>query len=234
VRLEDLAAIPYELETRELEPGLLGLHRSPKFAIGQWTMIVQTTRGNLMWDPPNFIDDNIVEAVQKLGGVAAIAASHPHMFGAQVSWSHEFDGAPVWVNADDERWLCKTDPVIRIWRASQPVLDGITLVQAGGHFRGSAVAHWRDGAAGRGAMLTGDTIAGTSAAGWVSFMRSYLNKIPLSAATVERIVRRLEPYDFDSLYTLSADTVQSDAKQAVRRSADRYISWIRGDHDDDT
>jgi hypothetical protein len=230
----ELAAQPYELESPEREPGLAGLHRSPAFAIGQWTMLVRTPRGNLLWDPPNYIDDRVVTKVRDLGGVAAIAASHPHMFGAQVSWSRRFDGAPIWVSADDEHWLRRTDPAVRTWRGAEEVLPGITLVQCGGHFRGSAVAHWRDGAGGKGTLLTGDTIAGTAAYGWVSFLRSYPNKIPLSIAAVERIVSRLEPYEFDSLYTLNGDAITTDAKAAVRRSADRYISWVRGDHDDDT
>ena len=63
--------------------------------------------------------------------------------------------------------------------------------------RGSAVAHTADGT-----LLTGDTIAGCHAPGWVSFPRNYPRHVPMSAAVVRRIVETLEPYDYDRLYTL--------------------------------
>jgi hypothetical protein len=231
--LNELSSVGYELRVRELEPGLFGVHREPEFAIGQWSMLLQTSAGNLLWDPPNFLDDRVAKEIRQLGGVTVIAASHPHMYGAQVSWSHAFDSAPVWVNTADERWLQRRDPVIRTWSGTQDVLPGVRLVQCGGHFPGSAIAHWQQGAAERGALLTGDTISNVAAAGWVTFMRSYVNRIPLSAAAVERIVARLKPYDYERLYTLNGGIVQH-AKEAVRRSADRYIGWVRGDFDSDT
>jgi hypothetical protein len=73
-----------------------------------------------------------------------------------------------------------------------------------------------------------------AAAGWVTFLRSYVNRIPLSAAAIERIIDRLEPYDYERLYTLNGGTVERDAKAVVRRSAGRYIGWVRGDFDADT
>jgi hypothetical protein len=94
--------------------------------------------------------------------------------------------------------------------------------------------HSAAGAAGRGVLLTGDTIARVAATGWVTFMRSYPNRIPLSAAVVDRIVHQLDSYHYDRLYTLNGDIIDRDAKAAVRRSADRYIAWVRGDFDTDT
>ena len=232
--MAELAVSPYELEIRELEPGLFGVRREPEFAVGQCSMLLQTARGNLLWDPPGFVDDRVVDRIGQLGGIAAVAASHPHVFGAQVSWSHAFGAVPVWVNAADERWLQRRDPVIRTWSGAEEVLPGVRLVQCGGHFPGSAVAYWRQGASGDGVLLTGDTIADVAAAGWVTFLRSYVNRIPLSAAAVERIVDRLEPYDYERLYTLNGGIVERDAKAVVRRSADRYIGWVRGDFDADT
>jgi hypothetical protein len=55
-------------------------------------------------------------------------------------------------------------------------------------------------------------------------MRSYPNYIPLSAATVRRIVDRLEPFAFERIYGGWFDlVVRRDAKAALRRSAERYI-----------
>jgi len=164
------------------------------------------------------------------GGVAAIAASHPHMFGAQVAWSRHFNDAPVYVAAADQEWVQRTDPVIRTWDEPTEVLHGVTLHRIGGHFAGSAVARF-PGADGRGALLTGDTVAGTPDERWVSFMRSFPNKLPLSAAVVQKVASRVLELDFDRLYDNFGARVASDAQSWVRRSADRYVAWVRGDFD---
>ena len=49
-------------------------------------------------------------------------------------------------------------------------------------------------------LLTGDTVACTPDEHWVSFMRSFPNKLPLSAAVVEKVAGRVLALDFDRLY----------------------------------
>ena len=62
---------------------------------------------------------------------------------------------------------------------------------------------------------------------YVSFMYSYPNMIPLNASAVERIVGAVEPFDFDRIYGGWWDSiVASEAKTAVKRSAERYIKAI--------
>ena len=80
-------------------------------------------------------------------------------------------------------------------------------------------------------LLSGDTVAGTPDQHWVSFMRSYPNKVPLSAAVVAKVAERVLPLDFDRLYDNFGGRVDADAADWVRRSADRYIAWVRGDFD---
>lgn len=224
--LDELAAEEHELVHEELEPGIHRLNRAPAFGIGQWTHLVRTPRGNLMWDPPNHLDEPLAAKIEELGGAAVIVASHPHMYASQVSWSHRLGGVPVLVHAADRQWVQREDPVIREWSGTEEVLPGVTLIEAGGHFPGAAVAHVASGA-----LLTGDTIVPVVAEGWVTFMRSYPNTIPLSAGLVRRIVDRLEPYEFERIYGLIGRKVLSDAKGAVRRSAQRYIAWVSGEND---
>jgi len=229
--LERLAADGHELVHQELELGIHRLNREPAFGIGQWTHLVQTSLGNLLWDPPNHLDQPLAEKVDELGGAAVIVASHPHMYGSQVSWSHRLGHIPVLVHSADRQWVRREDPVIREWSGTEQILPGVTLIEAGGHFPGAAVAHLAGGSDGNGVLLAGDTIVPVAAAGWVTFMRSYPNKIPLSAGLVQRIVDRLEPYEFERLYGLLGGKVLGDAKGAVRRSAQRYIAWVSGAND---
>ncbi len=227
------AAEGCHLEIRELEPDLYGLTASPRADIGQTALLVRTSGGNLLWDVPGYLDDAGVAAVADLGGIAAIMASHPHMYGAQLQWARAF-AAPVWVSAKDRAWVRRDGPEIRAWSEPFEVLPGIRAAQPGGHFPGSAVAHWAAGADGRGVLLTGDTIAAVPASGWVSFLRSYPNRIPLSAAVVARVAGAVADTEFDRLYDNFNGVVAVDARAAVARSAERYIQWVRGDHDADT
>lgn len=231
--LAELRAAGYSSRVDEVESNLFGITIEPALGIGQRGLLLRTPNGNLLWDPSGFLDDAAIERVRELGGVAAIATSHPHMFGAQVEWGKAFGGPSVYVAEADKAHVRRPDPAIRYWSGSEEVLPGVTLVQCGGHFKGSAVAHWV-GADGRGVLLAADTIPATPDGQWVSFMRSYPNNIPLSAAAVERVVSAVEPYEFDRTYSSFGNHVPADAKAVVRRSADRYIGWISGKFDADT
>jgi hypothetical protein len=153
--------------------------------------------------------------------------SHPHFYGVCVEWSHAFGEAPIYIPTADRRWVMRPDPAIRNWEGTIEPLPGLTLIQCGGHFDGSAVLHWAAGAEGRGALLTGDTITVVSDRRFVSFMRSYPNDIPLPAAIVRQIVAAVAPYRFDRIYGGWWDRViDRDGPAAIHRSADRYIRWI--------
>src|SRR5436190_391043 len=70
------------------EPNLIEIGTEPVFAIGQRALLVQAPGGNVLWDCLTLIDDATVAAVQALGGIAAIAISHPHYYSSMVEWSH--------------------------------------------------------------------------------------------------------------------------------------------------
>jgi hypothetical protein len=55
-------------------------------------------------------------------------------------------------------------------------------------------------------------------------MYSYPNFVPLDAAGVRRIVSMLEPFSFNKLYgAWPKFVVQGNGKDALRRSAERYL-----------
>ena len=170
-----------------------------------------------------------METIRSLGGIRAIAVSHPHTVGSLVEWSHAFDNAPIYWHADNREWVMRPDPAFVFWEGETcQLMDGLTLIRCGGHFPGSDVLHWSAGAEGRGALLTGDTLQVAQDRRFVSFMYSYPNMIPLNAKKVEHIVESVESYEFDRIYGGWWDLiVKNDAKAAVKRSAERYIQAIR-------
>src|SRR3954447_14752603 len=195
-------------------------------------MLLKTDDGNLLWAPIGYVDDDAVRRVRELGTVVAVVASHPHMYGVQVEWSHRLGSPPVLVSESDVRWLARPDPVVETWTGERELLPGLTLSQPGGHFPGSAVLHWTQGADGSGVLLAGDTVFANPDRRSVAFMRSYPNHLPLSAAVVERVTAHLERFAFDRLYGNFANVIDRDARTILRASADRHIAWVRGDHDD--
>ncbi|MCX7521439.1 MBL fold metallo-hydrolase [Microbacterium sp. STN6] len=229
--LDELRSAGTRVNIAELEPGLFGITSTPAVGIGQTALLVTTPAGNLLWDPTGYIDDEGARRVRELGGVAAIIASHPHMYGVQVEWSRAFDDAPVYVAEVDRDWVQRESDGIRSITDAAQVLPGVTVHRIGGHFAGSLVAHWPAGADGRGVLLAGDAIFPGPDGRTVSFLRSYPNRLPLSAAVVDRLARSVEPLAFDRLYNNFASVVERDAKAVVRGSADRYMAWVRGDFD---
>jgi glyoxylase-like metal-dependent hydrolase (beta-lactamase superfamily II) len=214
---------------KSVEPGLTGIGTHPTFAIGQRALLVQTAHGNILWDCISLIDDPTIAAVQALGGVSAIAISHPHFYSSMVEWSHAFD-APIYLHTADRQWVMRPDPAIHFWEGETRSLgEGVTLIRCGGHFPGGTVLHWAAGAEGRGALLSGDILQVVSDRRYVSFMYSYPDLIPLPASAVRRIVSAVEPFQFDRIYGGWWDrVVATDAKAAVARSAGRYIAAIEG------
>jgi hypothetical protein len=216
-------------EVKEEEPGLTGIGTTPSFAIGQRALLVQAPGGNVLWDCISLIDDATVAAVRELGGIAAIAISHPHYYSSMIEWSHAFD-APIYIHADERQWVMRPDPAVRFWEGETVSLgDGLTLIRCAGHYAGAQVLHWATGAEGRGALLTGDILQVVQDRRYVSFMYSYPNLIPLPAASVRRIVAAVEPFPYDRIHgAWWGRIIARDAKAAVARSAERYIAAIEG------
>lgn len=231
ITLEELSAAGQTLSWTNNEPDLAGIAADPEVGIGQTSQLVTTPAGSLLWDPVGFVDDETVAAVLERGPVLAIAASHPHMYGVQVEWSRRLGNVPVLVPEADRQWLGRADSFVEYWSGTREIADGLTLHQVGGHFVGSAVVQWTAGAEGRGALMTGDSVSPNPDRQSIGFMWSYPNKIPLSGAVVERLATQLARFAFDRIYGNFNNTIDADAKNILRKSADRHIGWARGDFD---
>lgn len=217
----------HHITVRAEEPNLLGIGMEPEFAIGQRALLILSEKGNILWDCIPLIEEGIVTMIHGIGGLSAIAISHPHYYSSMVEWSRAFN-APVYLHAADRQWVIRPDPAIHFWEGDTTRLqDGLTLIRCGGHFDGGTVLHWRDGAEGRGVLLSGDIIQVVPDSRYVSFMYSYPNLIPLPAEKVRHIAGMVEPYWFERIYGAWWErVVRRDGKAAVTRSAERYVRAI--------
>ncbi len=232
--LRELREAGHRVQTEELETDLYGLKVEPAVGIGQQAHLVVTPHGSVLWDVLPFIDRTAVDRIRAFGPVLAITSSHPHMFGVQSAWSHALEQAPILVCEPLLDWVQRPDAAIIGWRGRHEIAPGLVLHELGGHFVGSSVLHWAAGAEQRGVLLSSDTIHGNPDGHTVTFMRSYPNRIPLSAALVQRIAAGVADMPFERIYDNFGRGPKRDAAAAVQRSAERYIRWVRGDFDADT
>jgi hypothetical protein len=228
--LEDLRVSHHNVIKQE-EAALNGIGTHPDFGIAQRALLVQTPGGNLLWDCISLLDDPTVAAVRALGGIRAVAISHPHYYSSMVEWAHTFD-APIYLHEEERPWVMRPDDAVEFWGGdTKPLFGGLTLIRCGGHFPGAQVAHWPAGADGKGVLLSGDILTVVSDRRYVSFMYSYPNLIPLPAASVRAVVDAVRPFPFDRIYgAWWGRVVANDGMQGVEFSAKRYIDALEGRH----
>lgn len=214
---------------RRHEPGLLSMETVPAFAIGQRALLLRTPQGNVLWDCIALLDPATEELVHGLGGLSAIAISHPHYYTTMQDWAAAFD-TPIHLHAADRDWVMRPTPSIRFWEGETLELaPAVTLIRAGGHFPGGTVLHWGGTTDGAGALLAGDIVQVTPGARRVSFMWSYPNLMPLPAAEVRRVAERLAPWSYGRIYgAFTGQDVAHDGPAIVARSAARYVELLEG------
>ncbi|MBB5405640.1 MBL fold metallo-hydrolase [Paraburkholderia youngii] len=209
---------------KRLRAGLYEIRTQPPFAIGQRALLATTAAGNVLWDCVTLLDDATVDIVDALGGLSAVAISHPHYYATMVEWARAF-GCRVWLHDADRQWVMRDDPALLYWSGERIALnDEATLLRVGGHFPGATVMHWSNGA---GVLLSGDVLQVTPGRSHVYFMYSYPNYLPLSANCVHAIEQALDGEAYDAVYGSFANAeIERDAKRAVADSVARYVALL--------
>ena len=228
--LAELRAEGRRSRVEEEGPGVTGVGADPPTAIGQRALLLRSSGGNVLWDMITYLDDDLVSRIKQLGGVSAIAISHPHFYGSMIEFAHAFN-APVYLHGKDQQWLARPDDSVIFWDGETlEIGEGMTLVNAGVHFDGGQVLHWAGAPGGQGALFSGDIFTVVPDRDWVSFMYSYPNLIPERPRTIRRALELIEPLAFDRVYgAWWQRIVQADGAAAVRRSADRYLRFALDD-----
>ena len=205
-------------------PQLFSLKTVPSFAINQRAFLLRTPVGNVLWDCIANLDPATRTLIRALGGLSAIAISHPHYYTTMQDWAETF-GAPIWLHAADRDWIMRDSPWIRLWEGEEHnVLPGISLLRLGGHFAGGTVLYQEDG---EGTIFAGDILQVTPGADAVSFMWSYPNMLPLSSETVSGITQRLKTVRFANLYgAFEGLNIIGNAHEIVQRSGGKYLSSL--------
>jgi len=216
--------LKYRNEIQEVEPSVYKIQTTPRFGIGQKAHLIQTPMGNVLWDCVTLLDDETISIINQLGGIKAIAISHPHYFATMVNWSKAFNEVSIYVHVMDQEWVLQPDACVYFWEGtSENILDSLHLIQCGGHFPGANVLHWPTGAENMGVLFTGDTIQVAMDRGSVSFMYSYPNMIPLNKKNILGIQNAMRNVGFERMYGAFEAHISENARQAFDKSIARYL-----------
>ncbi|HTM76434.1 MAG TPA: MBL fold metallo-hydrolase [Devosia sp.] len=212
---------------QQVESNLFSIQPVPNLGINQRAFLLRTPSGNILWDCVALLDAATEALVDSLGGVAAIAISHPHYYTIMQDWAAAF-GANIHLHAADAAHIVRPDASIHLWHEqTRELLPGVTLIRAGGHFDGGTVLHWADTADDAGALLVGDILQVTPGGHRVSFMWSYPNMMPLPATKIRHIAETLAPWRYERIYgAFAGQTIPRDGPAIVARSAARYIELL--------
>ena len=71
----------------ELASGVTTITTAPKLGIGERAHLIQTAHGAVLWDLVAYVDDVTIAEIQRRGGIAALAISHPHFYTTMGEWS---------------------------------------------------------------------------------------------------------------------------------------------------
>jgi glyoxylase-like metal-dependent hydrolase (beta-lactamase superfamily II) len=202
-------------------PNIYAIYTTPALGIGQRAHLIISPGGNILWDCITNLDASTVALISALGGIKAIAISHPHYFSTIVEWSKAFGDVPVYVHALDAEWLGRKGDSIIPWDEDELTLwDGMKLICCGGHFPGANILY---SPIGDGSLFVGDTIQVAPDLKTVSFMYSYPNMIPLPKKDILQIKDRVKDLQYDKMYGAFGRYIKTDAKAAVDFSINRYL-----------
>lgn len=116
---------------QQLAPQLFSIKTVPAFAINQRALLLRTPHGNILWDCIANLDPATKTLITALGGISAIAISHPHYYTTMQTWAAAFN-APVYLHASDREWVMRGSPAIQFWEGDAlELFPSVTLLRLG-------------------------------------------------------------------------------------------------------
>lgn len=219
------ALTDFTIQATELEPDAYALKTEPVIGIGHTSYLLNIGDGWLLWDPLpiTFRNQTPTPRIQQALHNVSIAASHPHMFGAQSHWAVEYNGT-VLVNELDLKWSNEAISRKVVWRKEVDLSPRAKLVELGGHFPGSSILVWKNSSGGTW-LFSSDT-AQVRPNGHFAFMWSYPNLLPLGRTEVDRMVDRFPPTNASKAFDNFGRSVTGDIDNIFRLSAQNHNSHL--------
>jgi glyoxylase-like metal-dependent hydrolase (beta-lactamase superfamily II) len=212
----------YHTQINKITTGLYSIKTTPDFALANRAFIVQSAGGNILWDCVPYIDSNAIEFINSIGGLQAIAFSHPHYYSTMNEWATLFD-CLIYIHQNDSEWIIYRSEKIKHWSGdSLPLWDDISIKHTGGHFAGSCVLQV-PALSPKGVLLSGDSLYISRSKRHIAVMHSYPNQILLSKNEFEAFDRKTKGLNFDTMYgAFDNQNLEGNAMTIFSASMQRY------------
>ncbi len=185
---------------KEFTPGIWGFWCEPRYGLAGTGWLIRRDDGNVAFEGAPFYHDDALDQVERLGGIRALAASHPHGYGALWQLQERF-GPTLVIHREDIRYT-------KAFRVTLPADDrhelapGLTMHHVGGHYEGQCVLH----DAANAALFVGDSlkfddIDPSGRAHALSCHKGYHYHIPLSKDELRKYRRVYEALPFERAFT---------------------------------
>lgn len=213
----------YTVDITSLGTSLYSLKVQPHFALANRALLVNTPGGNVLWDCIPLLNQATIKFVNNMGGLKAIAISHPHYYTAMNEWAQEF-GCLVYIHSDDNLWPVYQSDNLRFWEGDEfPLWDGIRIIHTGGHFPGSCVLHIPDMSE-NATVLCGDSLYISPSRRHLAVMYSYPNQILISKKEFKAFWKNTAKLKFDTVYgAFDKQELKGNAMQIFRKSMLHYL-----------
>ena len=197
---ETQVAATHDGQAREVAPGLWAFTTTPALGLAGTGWLIVRDGGNIAFEAAPHYSDAMLDRIAALGGIAFLAASHAHGYGALFQLQRRFDPAIVAIQRDDLR-------MTKAFRVTMPFDDhlelapGYTLHHVGGHYEGQAALHDAPGRR----LFCGDMFKIDQDAGGrshaISSHKAFHKDIPLTHAELRRYRDAIAPLAFDAVLT---------------------------------
>ncbi len=197
---EEEVATTHDGAVRQIAEDLWAFTTTPNLGLAGTGWLLIRPEGNVAFEAAPYYTPSMLAQVEALGGIAFLAASHAHGYGALFQLQRTFQPPVVAIQRED-LGMTKAFRVTAPYDDVMELTRGATLHHVGGHYAGQAALH---DAVGR-RLFCGDMFkvdqdeTGRSTA--ISSHKAFHKDIPLTHAELRRYRDVIAPLDFDAVLT---------------------------------
>ena len=185
---------------RQVADDLWAFTTTPALGLGGTGWLIVRPQGNVAFEAAPYYSPDMLAKIRELGGIARLAASHPHGYGALFQLQRAFDPPVVAIHKDDLAYT-KALRVTAPYDDRMELLPGMTLHRVGGHYAGQAALHDAPG----GRLFCGDMFKidqdADGRSTHVSSHKAFHKDIPLTHGELQNYRDVIAPLAFDAVLT---------------------------------
>ena len=187
-------------DARQVADDLWAFTTRPALGLAGTGWLIVRPDGNIAFEAAPYYSDAMLSRIDALGGIAILAASHAHGYGALFQLQRAFQPSVVAIQKDDLR-MTKAFRVTWPYDDALELAHGYTLHHVGGHYEGQAALHDTPGRR----LFCGDMFKidqdelGRSHS--ISSHKAFHKDIPLTHSELRRYRDVIAPLAFDAVLT---------------------------------